>query len=113
MKATGEVMAIARSFEAALQKAMHSLEENRKSLLYPDLMAKSLPELEKLLENIDNTRIYVVAAAIYNDMPLEKIIKNTRKLRGRKYRLRRSLKNALKHLPAFIYFKLRHILHAG
>ena len=73
MKATGEVMAIARSFEAALQKAMHSLEENRKSLLYPDLMEKSLPELEKLLENIDNTRIYVVAAAIYNDMPLEKI----------------------------------------
>ena len=73
MKATGEVMAIARSFEAALQKAMHSLEENRKSLLYPELMQKSLPELQKLLENIDNTRIYVVAAAIYNDMPLETI----------------------------------------
>ena len=36
-------------------------------------MAKSLPELKKRLENIDNTRIYVVAAAIYNDMPLEKI----------------------------------------
>lgn len=73
MKATGEVMAVARSFEAALQKAMHSLEENRKSLLYDDLIAKSNRELEALLENIDNTRIYVVAAAIYNEMPLEKI----------------------------------------
>lgn len=73
MKATGEVMAVARSFEAALQKAMHSLEENRKSLLYDDLIAKSDAELESLLQNIDNTRIYVVAAAIYNDMPLEKI----------------------------------------
>ncbi|MGN0562024.1 MAG: carbamoyl-phosphate synthase large subunit [Candidatus Fimenecus sp.] len=73
MKATGEVMAVARSFEAALQKAMHSLEENRKSLLYDDLIAKSNTELESLLQNIDNTRIYVVAAAIYNDMPLEKI----------------------------------------
>ncbi|MGN0555782.1 MAG: carbamoyl-phosphate synthase large subunit [Candidatus Fimenecus sp.] len=73
MKATGEVMAVARSFEAALQKAMHSLEENRKSLLYDDLIAKSNAELETLLQNIDNTRIYVVAAAIYNGMPLEKI----------------------------------------
>ena len=73
MKATGEVMAVARSFEAALQKAMHSLEENRKSLLYDALIAKSDAELEALLQNIDNTRIYVVAAAIYNDMPLEKI----------------------------------------
>lgn len=73
MKATGEVMAVARSFEAALQKAMHSLEENRKSLLYDDLIAKSNAELETLLQNIDNTRIYVVAAAIYNEMPLAKI----------------------------------------
>lgn len=73
MKATGEVMAVARSFEAALQKAMHSLEENRKSLLYDDLIAKSDTELETLLKSIDNTRIYVVAAAIYNEMPLAKI----------------------------------------
>ena len=73
MKATGEVMAVARSFEAALQKAMHSLEENRKSLLYQDLIEKSDAELEELLKNIDNTRIYVIAAAIYNNMPLERI----------------------------------------
>jgi carbamoyl-phosphate synthase large subunit len=36
MKATGEVMAIDRSFEAALQKAMRSLEMGGKSLLWED-----------------------------------------------------------------------------
>ncbi|MEG0546272.1 MAG: carbamoyl-phosphate synthase large subunit [Oscillospiraceae bacterium] len=73
MKATGEVMAISRSFESALQKAMHSLEENRKSLLYDNLIALSDEELLSQLKNIDNTRIYVVAAAINNEIPLETI----------------------------------------
>ncbi|MEG1551297.1 MAG: carbamoyl-phosphate synthase large subunit, partial [Oscillospiraceae bacterium] len=73
MKATGEVMAISRSFESALQKAMHSLEENRKSLLYDNLIALSDEELLNQLKNIDNTRIYVVAAAINNEIPLETI----------------------------------------
>lgn len=36
MKATGEVMAIDRSFEAALQKAVRSLENGRGSLLWED-----------------------------------------------------------------------------
>src|SRR3990167_5525092 len=36
MKATGEVMAIGRSFEAALQKAVRSLEVGGKSLLWED-----------------------------------------------------------------------------
>jgi carbamoyl-phosphate synthase large subunit len=37
MKATGEVMAIDRTFEAALQKAVRSLEFGNKSLLWEDL----------------------------------------------------------------------------
>ncbi|MCK9356188.1 MAG: carbamoyl-phosphate synthase large subunit, partial [Dehalococcoidia bacterium] len=36
MKATGEVMAIARTFEGALQKAVRSLEVGRKTLLWED-----------------------------------------------------------------------------
>jgi carbamoyl-phosphate synthase large subunit len=36
MKATGEVMAIERTFEAALQKAVHSLEFGKRSLLWED-----------------------------------------------------------------------------
>ena len=73
MKATGEVMAIARSFEAALHKAVHSLEENRESLLNEEYLELSNEELTKLLHNIDNRRLYVVAASIYNGIALEEI----------------------------------------
>ena len=64
MKATGEVMAISRSFEAALQKAIHSLEENRDGMVVPALIQKSRDELLELLHHIDNERIYAVAAAL-------------------------------------------------
>ncbi len=48
MKATGEVMAIDRSFEAALQKAMRSLEVSGRSLLWEDpSWAEKLPAGEK------------------------------------------------------------------
>ena len=73
MKATGEVMAISRSFECALQKALHSLEENKTSLLMSEYTGKSCDELLELLKNIDNTRLYVVAASIYNGISLGKI----------------------------------------
>jgi len=47
MKATGEVMAIDRSFEAALQKAVRSLEVGSRSLLWEDpSWAERLPEKE-------------------------------------------------------------------
>lgn len=73
MKATGEVMAISRSFEAALHKAVNSLEENRESLLVPSLTEKTPDELRELLKNVDNERLYTVAAAIFNDIPPEEI----------------------------------------
>ena len=73
MKATGEVMAISRSFEAALHKAVHSLEENRESLLVDELVSKSVDELRVLLKNIDNARLYTIAASIYNGIDVEEI----------------------------------------
>lgn len=66
MKATGEVMAISRSFEAALHKAVNSLEENRESLLLPVLTAKSNEELRELLLSVDNERLFAIAASIFN-----------------------------------------------
>ena len=78
MKATGEVMAISRYFEAALHKAVNSLEENRESLLDPALVAKSPKELLALLPNIDNERIYTIAAAIFNGIALKKIFDITK-----------------------------------
>jgi len=73
MKATGEVMAIARAFEAALHKAVHSLEENREGLLVPELLEKDQDSLRALLHCVDNERLYAVAAAIFNDIPIEEI----------------------------------------
>lgn len=70
MKATGEVMAISRSFEAALLKAVHSLEEHRESLMVPALLEMNDEALIEQLHHIDNERIYAVAAAIYNGIPL-------------------------------------------
>lgn len=73
MKATGEVMAISRSFEAALHKALHSLEENRQSLLFDEFVELNKDELLKLLHNVDSSRLYVVAASIFNNITLEEI----------------------------------------
>ncbi|HOO26594.1 MAG TPA: carbamoyl-phosphate synthase large subunit, partial [Clostridiales bacterium] len=73
MKATGEVMSISRSFEAALQKAINSLEENKEGLLLPHLMEKSADELRSLLHNIDNERLFTLAAALYNGVEPEEI----------------------------------------
>ena len=55
MKATGEVMAIDRSFEAALQKAVRSLEVRGRSLLWEDhawgddLLSRPLPPVDDRL----------------------------------------------------------------
>ncbi len=48
MKATGEVMAIGRNLEEALQKAVRSLEIDEKDLLSPRVAKASDEELEKI-----------------------------------------------------------------
>lgn len=50
MKATGEVMAISRSFECALQKALHSLEENKTSLLMSEYTGKAATSCSSFLK---------------------------------------------------------------
>ena len=52
MKATGEVMAIDRSFEAALQKATRSLELANRSLLWEDITWRSEGSPDKILEKL-------------------------------------------------------------
>ncbi len=79
MKATGEVMAIDRSFEAALQKAVRSLELGGRSLLWEDRAwgqaAGSLPG-EMPLHPTD-FRLWVVMAALRRDAPLEVLSQRT------------------------------------
>lgn len=73
MKATGEVMAISRSFECALQKAFHSLEGNIKSMLLPELTELSTDDVIDKLSDIDDMRAFTVAAAIFKNVSLLKI----------------------------------------
>ncbi|MCS0542642.1 carbamoyl phosphate synthase large subunit, partial [Aeromonas veronii] len=60
MKATGEVMAIDRNLESAIQKAVHSLEGDNKSLRLPAIVNKSSEELLQLVEKGSENRFFAV-----------------------------------------------------
>ena len=61
MKATGEVMAIDRTFEAALQKAVRSLEGSKTSLIWENPAWEEIPQTEPvqgvLFERMINTKL--------------------------------------------------------
>ena len=66
MKATGEVMAIDRSFEAAIQKAVRSLEQGGRSLLWEDPAWKT-EELQKVKWAATDDRLWRLMAALRRD----------------------------------------------
>lgn len=78
MKATGEVMAIGSFFEQALMKAVRSIELGLDTLNLPKLKSKTTLEIEQLLHNCDDERIFVVYEAFKRGVPLESIYKITR-----------------------------------
>ncbi|WP_042356752.1 carbamoyl-phosphate synthase (glutamine-hydrolyzing) large subunit [Bacillus rubiinfantis] len=73
MKATGEVMAIDRSFEGALNKAIRSMEMNVYGLCRK--IHQSLPDLElyELLETANDQRLFIIAEAFRRGIAFEKI----------------------------------------
>jgi len=79
MKATGEVMAIDRSFEAALQKAVRSLEQGNRSLLWEDPSWKEgephevMERLRNLIAVPNDQRLWALMAALRREMSLEEI----------------------------------------
>ncbi len=73
MKATGEVMAIGNSFEAALMKAIRSLELPVKSLKMEGLDQLYTEEIEDRLQNVDDQRLFVVAEALRRGFSPERI----------------------------------------
>ncbi|NLG92162.1 MAG: carbamoyl-phosphate synthase large subunit, partial [Clostridiales bacterium] len=73
MKATGEVMGIAPSFEAALMKSIRSLEQNVFSLLDENLQSLSKGELEERLHVVDDRRLWVVSEALRRGISPDKI----------------------------------------
>ena len=77
MKATGEVMAIDRTFESSFLKAVISLEGKDTGLRRKNLLVLSKEEIEAKLHIIDDQRIFVVAEALRKGITLEKINKIT------------------------------------
>jgi len=73
MKATGEVMALGRSFEAALLKAVRSLEIGTQSLFLPESWRLSEMEIEDRLSHADDQRLFIIAEAFRRKWHLEEI----------------------------------------
>ena len=73
MKATGEVMAIANSFEGALMKAIRSLELNVRALKLDKLKDLYTDEIEDLLVQVTDERLFVVAEALRRGFSPQKI----------------------------------------
>ncbi len=64
MKATGEVMAIERSFEAALQKALRSLDMGLAGLYYAPMATWPTAEVRRKIEAGDDERLLAIAEAM-------------------------------------------------
>ena len=73
MKATGEVMGIAPTFEAALMKSIRSLEQNVFSLIDRNIQKITNSELEERLHVVDDRRLWIVSEALRRGTPPEKI----------------------------------------
>ncbi|MFZ5639641.1 MAG: carbamoyl-phosphate synthase (glutamine-hydrolyzing) large subunit, partial [Bacillota bacterium] len=73
MKATGEVMAIDRTFEAALSKAIRSLEIGIYGLSVAGMDKLTLAELEEKLVSADDERLFAVAECLRRGTSRERI----------------------------------------
>lgn len=73
MKATGEVMAIDRSFEAAFMKSVRCLEIGIEGMRFTELKDLSDEKLRNRLEYADDERIFIVAEAFGRGMSIEEI----------------------------------------
>ena len=73
MKATGEVMAIADSFEDALLKAVRGAEIGMMSLDLPELADKTDAEIYELLKTVTDQRLFVVYEAIKRAVSVDEL----------------------------------------
>ena len=78
MKATGEVMSICTNFEAALMKAIRSLEQHVNSLISEDHVKLDDEELIKELYKVNDRRIWAIAEALRRGMSYELLFDITR-----------------------------------
>lgn len=77
MKATGEVMAIDRSFEAAFLKSIRSLETGINGLRLPELRILDDEELRARLIQADDERIFIIAEAFRRGFSMDELYRIT------------------------------------
>ncbi|MFC2008147.1 carbamoyl-phosphate synthase large subunit [Chloroflexota bacterium] len=78
MKATGEVMAIDRCFEAALQKAVRSLESSQRSLLWEDPRWKLATDINSYPIEPNDLRLWAISAALRRGIGAQAISERTK-----------------------------------
>jgi len=78
MKATGEVMAIDRCFEAALQKAVRSLEFGKRSLLWEDPKWELSTNINSYPLEPNDLRLWAIMAALRRGISAEEIVERTK-----------------------------------
>jgi len=78
MKATGEVMAIDRSFEAALQKAIRSLEFGNRSLLWEDRDWELGSNIDAYPLEPNDLRLWAIMAALRRGISAKEITGRTK-----------------------------------
>jgi carbamoyl-phosphate synthase large subunit len=78
MKATGEVMAIDRCFEAALQKAIRSLEFGRRSLLWEDPSWELGTDIDSYPLKPNDLRLWALMAALRRRITAEQLSQRTK-----------------------------------
>jgi len=78
MKATGEVMAIADTFEEALLKAVRGAEIGLTTLNMPKLSAKSDNEIRGLLNTVTDERLFVLYEAVKRGFKIDELYNITK-----------------------------------
>jgi len=78
MKATGEVMAIDRCFEAALQKAVRSLEFGKRSLLWEDPKWELGTDINAYPLHPNDLRLWAIMAALRRGITAEELYQRTK-----------------------------------
>lgn len=78
MKATGEVMAIGRTFESSFKKALTSIESKHTGLIKKQFVELGDDELKALLHMQDDRRIFRVAEALNRNVSVSELNKITK-----------------------------------
>ncbi len=78
MKATGEVMAIGSTVEAALMKAIRSLETADRGLYRPDLAQMDEGSFDVLVDTVDDRRLFYIAEALRRGYSMDVLYDRTR-----------------------------------